>query len=926
MRTALTAAIACLATMGLSQAQDAQASIRQTVSIAAQELATALRSFAQERQLYLIYADQDIASQRTMGVSGELTQDETLQELLSGTNLTYRYLDDKTVTILPAPSGSKAEAPAVPGRQSSPGDPGSDAESNASAGPRTGSTAASAQKGFWQRLRLAQAEQAQTSETSAQGSASNTELVAEITVTAQKREENVQDISVVVDVFTGETLENMGVTTTTDLASLSPGVVISNLNGGSTPTISIRGVGVGGASYFANQPNSAAINIDNVYLPSAIMSNFQIFDLERVEILKGPQGTLFGRNTTAGALNFFSRKPTDEAQGFLSASFSRWNTSRVEAAVGGPLAENVNYRLSLANDRSDGNVDNIFGGDRTRTNGTDRLAYRGQLLFAPSSATDVLLSLHGGRDKSDIFQYQSQPAENPGNPLDRFAYEEPCLSQYEPADIGCVSSSQSQFQSSSAYDGDNFQTNANLTDEADIKAIGGSIQVEHELPGMLLTSITAYDDFSRYYAEDADGGPTTELHIFFDEDFASYSEELRLTSMSESRFQWIGGLYASKLDVEMKRHADFNDLGEAAYGPGGGYGIVYANEIDETSLAAFGHATYELSEPLTLLAGVRYSYEDKEIRVVSANVPGANPVFSFVNVSSYRTPPEFGPQDGSWRNVSGKLGLEYRLGHDALVYGHWSRGFKSGGFPGSIGVRPNRLVPYEPEIVDAYEIGAKTNFASGAGLFNVSAFYLDYQDRQEVAALDDDGTVFDFTNAAAATVYGIEVQFGYSFAFDARLESGLAYLNTEFDDFSTAPFGDASGNELSYAPELTANLQYRQQFELTSTASLELATNISFTDDQFFDARNSKAFSGAEYVLWNARVNFTLRNAGVTASLYAKNILDEEYRAGGTDQATGVYGLTYGDPRTYGIELRKDWGRRYNRQGVREWKSLTVKV
>lgn len=728
----------------------------------------------------------------------------------------------------------------------------------------------------------------------------------EIIVEAQKREQNSQDISVVVDAFSGEALDNMGITNTADLSSLSPGVIISNLNGGSTPTISIRGVGVGGASYFANQPNSAAINVDQVYLPSAIMSNFQIFDVAQVEVLKGPQGTLFGRNTTAGAINFYSRKPTDTFEGYASISYSRWNTSRLTGAVSGPLSETTSYRIAGVSDRSDGNVDNIFGGNSSDTNAVDRFALRGQLQFNPSDVTEVLVSLHGGRDKSDIFQYQSQPAENPGNALDRFAYEEPCLSQYEPADIGCVSSSQSLFQSSSAYDGDDWQTNANLEDEADVDAVGGSIKVEHDFDSFTLTSITGYNNFTRYYAEDADGGPTTELHIFFDEDFTAYSQELRLTSTTDSDLQWIVGVYGSRLDAEMKRHADFNDLGEAAYGPGGGYGIVYANEIDETAWALFAHTTYQLSDQLTLIAGIRYSYEDKEIEVVSANIPGGNPVFSFANLSGYRTPPGFGPQDDTWSNVSGKLGLEYRSSDDVLLYAHWSRGFKSGGFPGSIGVRPNRLVPYDPEEVDAFEIGAKTNFADGAGLFNVSAFYLDYQDRQEVAALDGDGTVFDFTNAAAATIYGFEMQLGYSFEFDARLEFGMAYLNTEFDEFD-APFGDASGNELPYSPELTANLQYNQRFELNDSTALELATNLAYTDEQFFDARNSQAFSAEDYVLWNGRANFEFQNSGITASLFVRNILDEEYRAGGTDQATGVYGLTYGSPRSYGVELRKEW-------------------
>jgi iron complex outermembrane receptor protein len=740
----------------------------------------------------------------------------------------------------------------------------------------------------------------------------------EVVVTAQKRAENSQDISVVVDAFGSEALKNMGIKNAADISNVSPGVVISNMTGDSTPTISIRGIGVGGASYFANQPNSASVNVDGVYLPSAIMSNFQIFDVQQVEVLKGPQGTLYGRNSTAGAVNFYTNKPGDEQEGYASISYSRFDTARLEAAVGGPLNERFNYRIATVYDHSDGNVTNNFDGKDV--NGTDRFAARLQLQYTPSDDTEILFSLNGGRDQSGIFHYQTQPAEAPGNGLDRFAYEEPCISLYNPIDAGCLSSSQSLQQSASAYDGDNFKVNDNLDDETDIKALGGSMTIERDLDGMSLTSITAFNSFSRYYAEDADGGPTTELHIYFDEDFDSFSQEIRLTSTTDSPLQWIAGMYYSTLDAEMHRVADFTDLGNAAYGPGGAYGIVYANKIDETAWALFTHSTYELSEQLTLVMGLRYSYEDKEIDIVSDGFGADARLMSFDAISAsstdcadFRTPPAqcngtpFGPQSDSWSNLSGKLGIEWRLSEDVLAFAHYSRGFKSGGFPGSIGVKPARIVSYEPENVDAYETGAKTNFAEGAGLFNLSFFYIDYQDKQEYANFPSDPTLFDFINAGESTVKGLELQLGYSFAFDARVDFGMAYINAEYDRFHYAPDDDRSGHQMAYAPELTGNIQYTQRFDLNSDTQLEVATNLSYTGEQYFDSGEREAFSAEGYFLWNARANLSFDGYGVEASLFVNNLADEEYRAGGVDQATGQYGLTYGRQRTIGLELRKVW-------------------
>jgi iron complex outermembrane receptor protein len=520
----------------------------------------------------------------------------------------------------------------------------------------------------------------------------------DIIVTAQRRSESVQDISVSLTTFSGETLNDLGVRDTATLTEVTSGVVVSNILGGSVPTITIRGQGVGSASFFANQPNSAAVNVDGVYLPSAIMSNFQIFDTERVEVLKGPQGTLYGRNTTAGAINFISRKPTQNNEGFAQALYSQWNTVRLETGFGGPISEVISYRLSAIYDYSDGNVINTYRNPalnigNERTNGTNRFAARVQLRLQPSNDTDILFNIHGGFDRSDNFHYQVMPLQVAGSPDGLFSVSEFCFNQYRPTAPSCLTGSQNINQVDT--DGDNYKVNSNLSIPSEIDAIGGGLQIEHQFGEIALNSITAYDRFTRLYYEDEDGGPLSELHVYFDEDFRHFSQELRLTSTNSSAFQWIVGAYGSRLAAEMKREADYT--GAPPFAPWNG--IVYSNRIRETSLSAFAHTTYDLDERVRLMLGLRYTYEKKSINVTNANVFTNNtiPLFSAILPSNYPVFFDYRTNNvtrqDSWKNLSGKVGIEFRPNEDILTYAHVSRGFKSGGFPGSLGVRPARLQP-----------------------------------------------------------------------------------------------------------------------------------------------------------------------------------------------------------------------------------------
>jgi iron complex outermembrane receptor protein len=734
----------------------------------------------------------------------------------------------------------------------------------------------------------------------------------EIVVTAQHREENVQDISVSLATFSGEALNELGATDTASLTTVTSGVVISNILGGSVPTISIRGQGVGSASFFANQPNSAAINVDGVYLPSAIMSNFQIFDTERVEVLKGPQGTLYGRNTTAGAINFFSRKPSQNTEGFVQASYSRWNTVRLETGFGGPVSENLSYRLSAIYNYSDGDVINTYQDPALnigphRTNGTNRFAARAQLRYQPSNETDILFNIHGGFDRSDNYHYQILPLQEAGIPFNLFGVSEACFNQYRPTAPACLTGSQDINQVDT--DGDNYKVNSNLDIPSDIDAIGGSLQIDQKLGNILLSSITAFDRFTRLYYEDEDGGPRSELHVYFDEDFRHYSQELRLASTDTAAFQWIVGGYASRLAAEMKRQADYT--GAPAFAPWNG--IVYSNRLRETSLAAFAHTTYDFSDQFRAILGVRYTYEKKAINVTNANVFANNSVPLFAEITPANYPIFFDYRTNnltrkeSWKNLSGKVGIEFRPNSDILAYAHVSRGFKSGGFPGSLGVRPGRLQPYRPEVTDSGEIGVKTNFANSRGTFNIAGFYTHAKDRLEFAT-SPDGSFVDFTNAASVRIKGIEAELGFALPGNLSVRITGAYTDAKYEDFIDRGSGAVyTGNRLPFSPVWTGNAQVQKTFELPGGDEFTLQTNASYLGRMYFSADNLPAVSGGKYVLWNGRAEFRKGDSGISAAVFVRNILDKEGRVGGAFGVTGNAALNYSQRRSIGVEAKYSW-------------------
>ena len=688
--------------------------------------------------------------------------------------------------------------------------------------------------------------------------------IEEIIVTAQKREQNLNDVSVAVTVFTGDDIREQRLGQPVDLAAQTPNLNINETFGNSITNVSIRGLGLN--DYAVNNNPAAGIYIDEVYLVSPAMLTFQLFDMERVEVLKGPQGTLYGRNTTAGAVKFISKKPTEEIEGYLSADYGRYDHFVLEGAISGQIAEGLTGRAAVqTSQRNDGFQLNRATGDKVGE--IDRSAWRGLLNWQPSEDLDVFLNVHGGFDNSDTLLVKVDNA-------------------FTPVDDGIA---------------DPFSSSAGNDTELDNENYGASLTINwHLSEDLTLTSVTGYEDYERSHDEDRDGTTLVQLDGLFLNNIEQVSQELRLTYVRDD-YALIGGVFYGNDDVSTRDIFDAGDLLPLfgpAFATAKAIGNEYAQEAD--SYAIFGHAEWQLHEDWKFIAGLRYTEEDKEFK----------DAFTFLQVGEDRTEIQVFPpvsNDYSVSNLSGKAGIDYTGFENALLYASFSRGFKSGNFQGQLTFNPADLQAFDKELVTAYEIGAKTQLLNNSLQFNVSAFFYDYEGVQIYGPIFQSvvGPLFGITNAGDAEVYGAEFDLLWKAAAGLDIRLGLGLLDTEITD-SFVP-NVAEGSKLPNSPDVNFNAGVKYQWQLTPALVADIMLDTSYKDDVSYDIVNQPMETLEDgYWITNARAGISSANGKWGVHLWGKNITDEVYRTQVLTSSVG-FGENYGLPATYGISVDLNW-------------------
>lgn len=723
--------------------------------------------------------------------------------------------------------------------------------------------------------------------------------IEEVVVTAQHRSENLQEVPITIQAFSGEALQDLGVKSTADLGQFTPNVSIITPSGaGNQPVITIRGIGLN--DYNTNNAGPNGVYIDEFYISAPTAQSFNIFDLERVEVLKGPQGTLYGRNTSGGAINLVTAKPTDQLSATARVEYSSWNTFNIEGAVGGPISETLSGRFAAVVNESDGYFHNTFTG--TRENGANNFAARGQLLWKPSDDLKVLFSLRGGYVDNRPNQYRHLGTLDP-------ATGEICSVQQVYAG-SCVDLF-GKGTPTGFYDGAfNRREHNRITD------LASALRVDYALPnGWDFVSITGGNYNEKKFPEDTDASPDRNLEIDFSAQSNEITQEFRL-SHSTDRYNWVVGAYY--LHEALKQHQPLYVLHDfdKFFGPGAGDGVASITETinhqTTKSGAAFGQVEYNVTEQLKLIAGARVTSEKKSFRSIGFDrfqEGGMDHFGVAVNVNNLRT--SLSDSKVNWR-----VGANYKFTPDVMVFASVSTGYKSGGFNGGFlstdpVARARQLQPVKPETVTAYELGLKSEFLDRRLVFNAAVFYNDYKDQQIFVLVPStepgQGPVNVLDNAEKVRTYGFEADLTARPTDELTLSVQLGLLNAELVKFVAVrdpAQPDFSGNRVPLAPKVTATLLADWKHPV-GDGVLNVQASASYKSHQFFDNSNDRYITQDAYWLANARVAYALQDGRWEVAAFARNLTDKQYFVANFNLSSPFGMLTgvVGTPRSFGVEI-----------------------
>jgi iron complex outermembrane receptor protein len=755
----------------------------------------------------------------------------------------------------------------------------------------------------------------------------------EIVVTAQRVFERLQDVPVAVTAISANELIERGVRQAGDITASVPNLLLNSPYGPEAqPTFTLRGVTT--QDFSENQSSPVAMYVDEVYKSVGAVQALQIYDLDRVEVLRGPQGTLYGKNATGGAISFYSRNPSLTAyDGYVTAGTGNYNDYSVRGAVGGPIVDNeLGWRAALLYEKRDGWVHSVVPGVEP-LNGVDALAARFTLMARPTDAITATLKLSFSRSG--------------GTPYGAHALNN------DPTATG--------FSGTIGW----FDNGAKYAVHKDIRNDSVSLKVDW-LVGehATLTSVTGFD-YGRWYEKSDDGGlPITarldDPNTYFSS-VNAFSQEIRVASHDTGAFGWLGGLYYGRESMHPTVQFHFFDGYNLNFWsptnagvPQPLFGFDEYNSFDQLkdSRAVFLNTTFVVVPQVTLRAGVRYTKDKVTISNFYALEGGVNPA------PAQSGPLAFAPDGGAttwWtqtigaqpatrtdfqtglasqaqglvpefskdtNNVSGKIGVDWKPGEDLLAYASVSQGYRGVAFNGQAYNDPTELTFADPEKLTSYEIGLKTGFWDRRGVFNAALFHYDYKNQQflDAFALPGGlGTGFRTVNAPKSRVDGAEFEFRAKATPDLEIGSSLGLMSSKYVELTLhkgalqapgVPRVCCVGNHLIQAPDYNASLDVDWRFAHLAAGDLRAFIEGNYYGKQYFDAFNTERDAQGAYGVANARLSFeSTGKRGYAVGAWIKNLTNRRYLAYALNQKdadTGLLGFDYalvGEPRTYGVDL-----------------------
>lgn len=723
---------------------------------------------------------------------------------------------------------------------------------------------------------------------------SGSSVIEEVSVTAERRSQSLQEIPLAISSVSGEKVEKALITRTTDLSARSPGLQVSRGRLGE-PKVVIRGIGGSVIDNIAASPK-VAMFIDDVYVSRGSGMDMTLFDIERIEVLRGPQGTLYGKNAIGGAINIVSRAPTDEFEAKANVTAGNYNELSTRLMVGGPLANKFSGKVLLGSKKRDGFTKNLTTGNdlSVEENYFGRATLRYEL-----EDWDLRASV----------DYERNP-QNPGTAMHIGG-----STGYDVLNLGgavgtVVFSPADRYEVTNDIDGEQSQS-----------SLGVSFKESYQGDDISFDSITAYREVENTYVRDTDQSPNSEafdlsplgiptfapLEIVLgaQEESWTTSQEFRFSSAEagsyslNGRLFWTTGLFLLHDEGSRIEPLFVNLLVEPQ---------IQSLELEGDTAALYGQATYSLRDDLDLIAGLRYSYDTKKALHNTMNpytLFFGNEAFTDVEIEK------------SWTSFTPKLTGNYRISEDVSTYATFSRGTLGGGFNfGPTTAEDAQTLSFDKELADNYEMGLKVSTFDGRLTYSLAAFYIDYQDLQ-VQSISSSGTTTT-ANAATATSHGLELE-ATLYATDAlKIDLNYAYIDATFDEFCEEAITDGSlkgeaciadggldnsGNQLQFTSEHTYNAFVDYLIAETDVGSFTANLSYSYFSERYFGPDNTAGQGG--YSLIDTNLSFDSIDGKWSAAFWGKNLRGEEYNVDFQRYGSTADGAAYvqGAPRTYGLTV-----------------------
>ena len=763
---------------------------------------------------------------------------------------------------------------------------------------------------------------------------SSSGALEEIVVTARKREENLQTTPISISAFTNESLSARGITRIDEIAAYTPNLIYANIPGfnGSTSAASIYIRGVGQKEYLPTVEPGVGLYIDGVYYARSVGGVLDLIDVERIEILRGPQGTLFGRNTIGGAVSITSQKPAEEFGGRVKFTVGSDGRLEGKGSVDVPINETLRSKFSFATINRDGYVDRNDGLD---LGDADTLIGRGVLNWTPNDELDVSFSFditHADNDGAPFVLRDidySSALFNPGNnvlapptfpllpagagspspfggiqagggftgtspgfpgldfyrvtppgldpaslagdvPVDNFAL----LNNYAATFLGgqdCLSTFFAPYNPEGNPNNPACYTRGYVLEDRKENAgtfpsfseddiWGVNLNVEWEIGNMTLRSITAYRELDSSFSRDEDQSPLLVAQFNGLLKQEQFSQELQLLGTAfNDRMNWILGFYYLTEDAETSEFVEFTPVS-----------IVSGGDVENESIAVFAQATYDLTEKLSITAGIRYTSDSKEFtpeQVIVQNRSGS-PLFApgtllLPNITEKVDPSEWTPM----------VSAAYQWTNELMTYFTYSQGFKSGGFTQRVFPPLANIPTFAPETVTVYEGGLKWDGFDRRLRLNAAVFHTEYDDLQ-VQIFNGIAPVLQ--NAASATITGFELETIVAPAAGWLIEAGASYLDAEYDELGPGIVDILPENEFENVPDWQLNASISKEWSMAEKGFLTPRVDWSYRGDTFFDTRNSPQIKQGDYHLVNASIKYLTSNERYQLIFGVKNVFDKD--------------------------------------------------